>query len=126
LYFIKIDEKGTPILIKEERLIAPTLAILTSTINALLQGTSNTTASSYIPTKSVLQQASVSQGIATLDFNENFQYNDFGTAGILAQLYQIVYTCTEITGIDAVQITINNKKIVYLFRSPIYLKKIIL
>lgn len=114
LYYISITEDGEPKLLQETREIPQTPAILTASINELLQGSTNSNLTSYIPKGSKLLRASISKGVAQLDFNDVFQYNEYGNAGILAQLYQIVYTATEIPSIKSVQITIEGEKITYL------------
>ncbi len=98
--------------------IDDTQSPLTFTIEALLKGPSLSERShgmsSLIPEGSRLISATVKDGIAYLDFNENFQFNPLGTDGYQAQLQQIVYTATEFPSVQSVQILIEGKKIDYL------------
>ena len=118
IYFVRIKDDNTIALVPVTRQVDYSPAILTNTVNSLLQGNTAEEAQNglfhYIPSNSVLNSASVSQGVATLDFNEDFQFNELGSAGTKAQLYQIIFTCTAIPSIDSVQITINKQKIPYL------------
>ena len=67
-----------------------------------------------IPSGTKLLGASVKNGIATLNFNENFQFNSVGVEGYIAQLMQIVYTATEFSTVRNVQFLIEGEKRDYL------------
>lgn len=118
LYFIKINENEEITAVPYTRTVPFTSAILTRTIQELLNGPTTKEikngASHYIPNDTELINASVSNGIALLDFDENFHLNEYGSAGILAQLYQVVLSATKIPSINSVQIIINGKKSQYL------------
>ena len=58
--------------------------------------------------------ASVKNGIAILNFSEEFQFNQFGAEGSLAQLMQVVYTATNFSTVKKVQFLIEGKKRDYL------------
>ena len=64
---------------------------------------------SLIPPGSVLRSAWVRDGIAFLNFNEEFMFNPFGSQGLKAQLRQVVYTATEFSTVRGVQILIDGQ-----------------
>lgn len=74
-----------------------------------------------IPENSVLLSIEVTDKIAYLNFNEDFQFNSLGREGYLAQVKQIVYTATEIEGVDKVQILIEGKRLEFLGADGIYI-----
>jgi spore germination protein GerM len=69
---------------------------------------------SVIPPNSRLLSATVKDGIAYLNFNDAFQFNTYGVEGYTAQLKQIVWTATEFTTVQGIQILIEGKSPVYL------------
>ena len=69
---------------------------------------------SLIPSGSKLIGASVKDGVATLNFNENFEFNTYGVEGSIGQLMQIVYTATEFSTVKSVQFLIEGEKKEYL------------
>lgn len=74
-----------------------------------------------IPENSALLSIEVTDQIAYLNFNEDFQFNSLGREGYLAQVKQIVYTATEIEGIEQVQILIEGKRLEFLGADGIYI-----
>lgn len=118
VYFVKISNNDKISIIAKSRTVSKSPAILTLTLTELLKGPNpeeiSDGVSHFIPNNTLLNKISVENGVAKLDFNEAFQLNEYGSAGILAQLYQIVFTCTEISNINSVQITINNQTVKYL------------
>ena len=91
---------------------------LTDTINSLLAGPSAEEKSrntmTLIPSGTRLLGASVSNGIATLNFSEAFSFNSVGVQGYLAQLMQIVYTATSFSTVNSVQFIIEGQREDYL------------
>ena len=87
---------------------------LQSVINVLLQGLSDEELNqgnlSLIPDGTKLRNISVSNGVATMDFSEEFMFNTFGNEGMLTQLRQVVYTATEFPTVKSVQFLINGKQ----------------
>ena len=67
-----------------------------------------------IPSGTRLLGASVSNGIATLNFSEAFSFNSVGVQGYLAQLMQIVYTATSFSTVNSVQFIIEGQREDYL------------
>ena len=69
---------------------------------------------SLIPEGTKLLGASVKNGVATLNFNENFEFNTIGVEGYIGQLMQIVYTATEFSTVKSVQFLIEGQHKDYL------------
>ena len=85
---------------------------LTDAIKNLLAGPdASDKVRTLIPSGTKLIGASVKNGIATLNFNEAFVFNqNFGNDGYSAQLQQIVYTATEFSTVNSVQFLIEGEK----------------
>lgn len=118
LYFVLIGDDG--IVSRKEiiRTIEKNDSPLTTNINLLLKGPEQQEKSkgcrSLIPENTRLLSASVRDGIAYLNFSEEFEFNRIGVDGYLAQLMQIVYTATEFSTVKSVQILIDGQKKEYL------------
>jgi len=111
LYFVKVDDDGNISLKNVVRPIYFDDSPLTQTIKALLKGLTSSELNSglitLIPDGTNLRSVSVRDGIAYIDFSEEFRFNPFGVEGYYAQLRQIVYTATEFPTVTGVQILIN-------------------
>ena len=88
---------------------------LTTAINLLLAGPDYSNAAernltSFIPKGTKLLGARVSNGVAYLNFSDNFEFNQEGTVGQINQLMQIVYTATNFSTVSSVQFLINGQK----------------
>lgn len=118
VFFIRATDSGHLSLRGTSIEISDDNSPLTFAIQALLKGPSLTERShgmsSLIPEGSRLVSATVREGVAYLDFNEDFRFNPLGTDGYQAQLQQIVYTATEFPSVQSVQILVEGKKIDYL------------
>ncbi|MDE5898280.1 MAG: GerMN domain-containing protein [Treponemataceae bacterium] len=118
LYFVVIDSDGTVSRKLFKRAMPKSNAPLTDAINALIDGPLPSEKSkngmSLIPAGTKLLGASVKDGVATLNFNENFEFNSVGVEGYIAQLMQIVYTATEFPTVKSVQFLIEGVKKEYL------------
>ena len=118
LYFIGINSDGSVTRKVSKRSLSKSDSPLTDSINALLAGPTADELSkdmiTLIPSGTKLLGASVKNGIATLNFNENFQFNSVGVEGYIAQLMQIVYTATEFSTVRNVQFLIEGEKRDYL------------
>lgn len=111
LFFVKVNMEGQ---ITLKSIIRPVLynsSPLTETINTLLNGPSsdeiNKGSLTLIPEGTRLLSARVEGNTAFLNFNEAFRFNSLGREGYTAQLKQIVYTTTEFSNIQLVQIMID-------------------
>lgn len=115
--FVAIDSEGTVIRKIVSRQVAKD-SPLTESLNALLSGPnlteSKTGCQTLIPSGTKLYSAAVKSGTATLDFSEEFEINTNGVQGFLGQLMQIVYTATNFSTVQNVQILIEGEKKEYL------------
>ncbi|MEE0999669.1 MAG: GerMN domain-containing protein [Treponemataceae bacterium] len=118
LFFIVISGDGSVIRKEVTRQISKTNTPLTAAINALLSGPNFDELEegymSLIPEGTKLLGASVNNGVATINFSENFLFNKYGVEGIYGQLMQVVYTATSFSNIDSVQFLIEGAKQEYL------------
>ena len=115
--FVAIDSDG-PVIRKEVTRSVEKDSPMGDALRMLLAGPSSTEAKtgcrSLIPEGTRLLSASVKNGIANLNFSEEFQFNQFGAEGSLAQLMQVVYTATNFSTVKGVQILIEGQKRDYL------------
>lgn len=115
--FVAIDSEG-PVVRKVVSRTVSKESPMGDALNQLLAGPSSTEAKtgcqSLIPAGTRLLGASIKNGVATLNFSEEFQFNQFGVEGSLAQLMQVVYTATEFGTVKSVQILIEGQKKDYL------------
>ncbi|MGL4982731.1 MAG: GerMN domain-containing protein [Treponemataceae bacterium] len=118
LYFVMIEGDGKLIRKEITRLTAYSDLPLKETISSLLKGPDIEDVEkgfiSLIPAGSTLLDARVQNKTAVLDFNDEFQFNNYGVDGYLGQLMQVVFTATEFSSIDNVQILIEGEKQDYL------------
>ena len=115
LCFVEIDADGSINRKMIKRKVAKNDSPLTTAIKAVLAGPDTTKSDerdciSLIPEGTVLNKAYVQDGVAYLDFNDNFQFNPNGVEGYTAQLMQIVYTATTFSTVNSVQFLIDGKK----------------
>ena len=88
---------------------------LTDTIKALLAGPLDSEKSmSLIPPGTRLLSATVRNGIAALNFSEQFEFNSIGADGYRGQLMQIVFTATEFATVESVQFLIEGQRKEYI------------
>ena len=115
--FVAIDSDG-PVVRKEVTRSVEKESPMGDALKMLLAGPNSTEEKigcrSLIPAGTRLLSASVKNGIATLNFSEEFQFNQFGVEGSLAQLMQVIYTATNFSTVKAVQILIEGQKRDYL------------
>lgn len=118
LYFVFIGEDGTLSRKMITRTVEKNDSPLVTNINLLLAGPnqseSNKGYRNLIPEGTKLLSASVRDGIAYLNFNEQFEFNTVGMDGYQAQLMQIVFTATEFSTVNSVQFLIEGQKKDYL------------
>ena len=119
LCFVEIDPDGSIIRKMVGRTVAKNDSPLTAAINLVLQGPDSTKSAernctSLIPAGTKLLGARVKDGIAYLDFNENFEINPNGVEGYNGQLMQLVYTATTFSTVNSVQFLIEGQKKEYL------------
>lgn len=118
LYFVYIGEDGVVSRKVITREVEKNDSPLVTNINLLLRGPDSSEASkgykTLIPPGTRLLSAYVRDGVAFLNFNEEFEFNRIGVDGYLAQLMQIVYTATEFSTVKSVQFLIDGQKKEYL------------
>lgn len=119
LCFVNIDSDGSVVRKIIKRTDKKSDSPLTTAINLLIKGPIKTSSSekdcmNLIPEGTKLLSARVSDGIAYLNFNENFEFNSVGVEGIRGQLMQVVYTATSFSTVNSVQFLIEGSKQDYL------------
>jgi germination protein M len=118
LCFVNIDQDGSVSRKIVTRTVSKNTAPLTYAITALLSGPSSVEKDnkcmSLIPSGSRLLSVSVRDGVAYLNFSEDFEINKIGVEGYLGQLMQVVYTATAFQTVSSVQFLIEGQKKEYL------------
>jgi germination protein M len=118
LCFVIIDSDGTVSRKIVTRQLHKTDGPLSDTIKALLAGPTPAEKSqncmTLIPNGSKLLSATIKNGIATLNFSDDFEINTIGVEGYIGQLMQIVYTATSFPTVNSVQFIIEGEKKEYL------------
>ncbi len=118
VYFVSVDDSGDISLKQIVRPVYYTDSPLTATLETLLEGLSpeelNQGLLNLIPENTQINSIRIENSTAYIDFSEDLRFNPFGTEGIKAALRQIVYTATEFSTVDKVQILINGNRISYL------------
>ena len=112
LFFVQVDSDGNVNRKNITRAIPKNDSPLTSTIRALVAGPTEAEKNcmSLIPEGTRLLGASVRDGIAALNFSEEFEFNTIGAEGYRAQLMQVVFTATEFATVESVQFLIEGKR----------------
>jgi len=118
LFFIRVSGEGKISLKSVLRTVPSSGSPLSISVRALIDGPRPGELSndilSLIPEGSDLIGARIDNGIAFLDFNEQFRFNALGIEGYKAQVEQIVYTATEFSTVDKVQFLVEGQRIDYL------------
>jgi len=116
-----MQDKGSGsdlVLIRVNRSLKVSDSPLLDSINALLIGPTadekRNSLVSFIPDNTRIMSALVRGSTAYLDFNAEFRYNTMGREGFAAQLQQIVWTATEFSNVNDVQILIEGKRVDFL------------
>jgi spore germination protein GerM len=91
---------------------------MTDAIRELIAGPSadekNQGLISLIPPGTRILSATVRGTTAYISFSEDFQYNSYGVEGYAGQLRQVIFTATEFSNVNDVQILIEGRRIDYL------------
>lgn len=118
LYFMIITSNGTVNRREVVRTMKKSDSPLMDAVNALIEGPNSTEADSGCRTLlsdgTRLLGASVRNGVATLNFSSEFEFNRYGIEGLRGQLQQIVYTATAFQTVESVQFLIDGEKKEYL------------
>ena len=126
LYFVFFTGNGDIKMNKIIRKVKVAGSPLQAVMEVLIEGATpdeiNQGYLSLIPPGTKLKSIRVSDGIATMDFSEEFMFNTFGTEGMKNQLKQVIYTACEFPTVKAVQFLIDGKVVPYLSES-VYTEK---
>lgn len=118
LYFMSIKSDGSVVRTEITRSMPKTSSPLYDSINALISGPSPEEESkgcrTLVSTGTRLLGASVSSGVATLNFSSEFEFNQYGIEGTRGQLQQIVFTATAFPTVESVQFLVDGEKREYL------------
>lgn len=118
LFFMEIASDGSVIRHAVNRSMKKSESPLVDTIKALIAGPTaseeNEGCRSLLSTGSSLLSASVRNGVATLNFSGEFEFNQYGIEGLRGQLQQIVFTATAFPTVESVQFLIDGERKDYL------------
>lgn len=117
LYFVNVSNSGKVSRKYIERSIVKNDSPLTNNLNLLFAGpvgSEKSSAMNLIPSKTKLKGLSIKNGVANINLSEDFEYNSYGMEGYQGALMQIVYTATEFSTVNSVQILIEGQKKEYL------------
>lgn len=118
LYFMVINSDGSITRREVSRAMKKTGGPLVDAINALITGPLQEEESlgctTLISNGTRLLGASVKNGVATLNFSGEFEFNQWGIEGTRGQLQQIVYTATAFPTVESVQFLIDGEQKDYL------------
>ena len=118
IYWVRVDadgkltpERASRALPKSDAPMSDALETLFAapTIDELKHGVRT-----LIPPGTKLRSAWVKDGVAFINVSEEFQFNQYGIDGALAQLLQVVFTATEFSTVKSVQFLIEGQKKEYL------------
>jgi len=118
VYFTQIDKDGQILQSKVTRRIPVSDSPLQDALNVMLSGPSadeiNRGILNIIPKNTRILSTAVRGSTAYISFNEDFMFNTFGVEGYVAQLRQVVWTVTEFSNVNDVQILIEGRRLDYL------------
>ncbi len=118
LFFMTINSSGNVSRIEVVREMKKSDGPLVDAINALIGGPTPAEQKlgcrSQISKNTRLLGASVKDGIATLNFSDDFQFNEYGMEGLRDQLQQIVFTATAFPTVERVQFLVSGERREYL------------
>ncbi len=118
LYFMSINSDGSVVRTEVTRNMPKTSSPLYDSINALITGPSAEEEAkgcrTLVSTGTRLLGASVTSGVATLNFSSEFEFNQYGIEGTRGQLQQIVFTATAFPTVESVQFLVDGEKRDYL------------
>jgi spore germination protein GerM len=116
LYLIRITQDIE--LVRVRRTLPASDSPMVDVLKVLLQGPAASEERqglrTMIPPQTVLQSAMVRGSTAYVSFNEDFMFNTYGNEGIRTQLQQLVWTITEFSNVQDVQILIEGRREDYL------------
>lgn len=118
VYWIRIASDGKLIPIHADRLLPQSDSPMSDALQVLFAAPSVSELKdgvrTFIPPRTKLRSAWVKDGIAFINVSEEFQFNQYGIDGAVAQLMQVVFTATEFATVQSVQFLIEGQKQDYL------------
>ncbi len=114
---VELSEDGSTAIISRERTISFVTSPLTKTIETLLNYPAESEGGrvrNLIPAGTRLERIWIEEGIAYMDFNEQFRFNPMGVEGQRFQIRQIVTTAVQFPTVDRVQILIEGQRVEFL------------
>jgi hypothetical protein len=118
LYFTQVDREGTILRVKTPRRLPVSDSPMADCLTALIRGPNTDEQRqgliSLIPRETRILNAAVRGSTAYISLSENFQLNTHGVEGYAASLRQIVWTVTEFSNVEDVQILIEGRRVDYL------------
>ncbi len=110
LYFS--DSQADKLIPEEREVVTGDVSLPEIAVNELIKGPQKTGLSRTIPDGSELLSLEIKDGIAQVNFNNEFQSNHWGgSAGETITVYSIVNTLAELEGIEKVQFLIEGQHI---------------
>ena len=116
LYFMTINSDGSVTRKEITREMKKSPSPLADSIRALIAGplASESGCRSLVSEGTRLISASVKNGVATLNFSGEFEFNQYGIEGLRGQLQQIVFTATAFPTVESVQFLVDGERREYL------------
>jgi len=118
VYFTQIDKDGQILQSRVTRRLPVSDSPMQDALNAMLAGPSadeiNRGILNIIPKNTRILSTIIRGSTAYISFSEDFMFNTFGVEGYVAQLRQIVWTVTEFSNVNDVQILIEGRRLDYL------------
>ncbi|OQY40531.1 MAG: hypothetical protein B6229_01465 [Spirochaetaceae bacterium 4572_7] len=125
LFFIKVDGDGEIDIKSVLKTVFVGKTPLSKSLEQLLKGPDtediNRGLLTLIPEDVEILSISIKAGVAYINFNEMFRFNQLGVEGYLAQIKQIVYTATEYDSVKSVQFIIDGERQEYLGPEGVYI-----
>jgi len=118
IYFTRVDKDGQILQSRVTRRVPVSDSPMVDTLNVMFAGPTadelNRGILNLIPQNTRILSAAVRGNTAYISFSEDFLFNTFGVEGYVAQLRQIVWTVTEFSNVNDVQILIEGRRLDYL------------
>jgi spore germination protein GerM len=118
VYFTQIDKDGQILQSRVTRRVPVSDSPMVDALNVMFAGPSADELTrgilNLIPHNTRILSAVVRGNTAYISFSEDFLFNTFGVEGYVAQLRQIVWTVTEFSNVNDVQILIEGRRLDYL------------
>jgi len=110
VYFAKSEPTDIAI-VSVKRTIPKTVAVATAAMQELLKGPTDAEKaqglSTAINSGTILNYVRIENGVATVDFNDRFDFQMGGSARVMAINQQILKTLTQFPTIKTIKLTIN-------------------